>query len=122
MDRDKIKIVEFGDDGEPQGGKKSATNTRSSPPDDGIKIREFGNSREPEGQKIARPENMGPIKIVEFDNDSNQERAPRQEPQSEQRYRMPTQKDIKVVEFDDDGVEKNPAQTKSGGMKIVEFD
>ena len=108
MSRDKIKIVEFGLDDAPPAGSK---------PDDAraMKILEFDSDDRDERPTVATGKDVGPIKIVEFDDDlSSPQKKANGPPQAARRP-------INIKEFDQ---EKERTVAPGGGpkMKIVEFD
>lgn len=123
MDRSKIKIVEFGDEtssDRPAHGRSRA----DQPNDSGIKIREFGFEEEPAEKKTATPENMGPVKVVEFDNAPLPRTPAQRHNAGSSAVDVPTPSQIKVFEYDDQGrlVEKPKTENRHNGIKIVEFD
>lgn len=113
MGRDGIKIVEFdGDedrlpDGRP--GEKS-----------GIRIVEFDNDREDGRRTVATAQDIGRIKIVEFDDDGPAAPSRRSEAPEPQR---PAARAIKIRDF---GAEAESARQDASGtgpkIKIMEFD
>ena len=108
MNRDKIKIIEFGMD------EDTRPSEVSNDPES-MKIVEFGKDREDSRPKVATGKDVRDIKIVEFDNDRSKA-APTISQQPKASVRP-----VKIVEFDENG---EATSNKSGkpGMKILEFD
>jgi len=115
MDRDRIKIIEFGDDGvsdssEPRPAARAMGEKK-------IKILEFeGGPEQVRPEQTAEPA-VGHIKIMEFDGGPGNE-APRR---AETPTGAPSPADIKVREFGAEP-EKPARQPGTSGIKIVEFD
>ncbi len=108
MNRDDIKIVEFGMDDEPRAKSRPAES-------EAMKIVEFDDAREDHRQKVVTGADVGHIKIVEFDND-----PPKAQPKTTENPRAAVGP-VKIVEFDED----SEAIGTAGGaprIKIMEFD
>ena len=114
MARDGIRIVEFGEDGE----ELPAAGTAAGPGNEaGMKIVEFGNDPGESRAAVATAESIGPVKIVEFDDDGPSGPAPpREAPRA-------AQKAIKIRDF---GAEDEAGRERGTGagpnIKVVEFD
>ena len=114
MGRDGIKIVEFDQDGD-------GTPVARSGEGRGMKIIEFDADRADERKPVATAQGLGPIKIVEFDDDPPSGR-PSVRPSSPATPRAAA-KPIKIRDF---GAEAESARKGDTGgkraIKIMEFD
>jgi hypothetical protein len=112
VSRDKIKIIEFGmdqDSPSPTGASGSGL----------VKIKEFGDDRAEARTRAATAKDIGPIKIIEFD-DGPQTRKPKPQaaPPAKAGKRVGP---VKIKAFD----EEREAEVSIGGapkIKIMEFD
>lgn len=126
MARDGIRIVEFDDDGNGSPVDRPGAGTVSGPLSSplsnrggktGMKIVEFDSERDEGRAAVATPENIGPVKIVEFDDDGPSGPAPaRETPKAAPRA-------IKIRDF---GAEAETGRTGDAGggskIKVMEFD
>lgn len=108
MNRDHIKIVEFGMD-------DSSPAISTSPNSGGIKVIEYDNDRKDSVRRTVNGKDVGKIKIIEFDDDH-----------TVQKPKAPAAPSIKVgpvkvVEFDK---EQDARASPAGAarIKILEFD
>ena len=110
MGRDGIKIVEFDQDGDRLRSARSKENK-------GMKIVEFDNDPAEGAGHVATAQNIGPIKIMEFDDD-----RPAAKPSSSGPQRT-VAKPIKIRDF---GAEEETGRKggtrKDPNIKIMEFD
>lgn len=114
MARDGIRIVEFGEDGE----ELPAAGTAAGPGNEtGMKIVEFGDDPEEGRAAVATAESIGPIKIVEFDDDGpSGPPPPRETPRA-------APKAIKIRDFGAEDKAAREGGTGAGpGIKVKEFD
>ena len=118
MNRDHIKIVEFDMDGE----KSPAPATPGAA---AMNIVETDNDQKDHRPRVATAKDIGPIKIIEFDDDAPpaKSRAPEAGPEAPRKSRAPgrTVGPIKIIEFDK---EQDAYETVGGApkIKIMEFD
>ena len=113
VNRDKIKIVEFGMDDD------AAPSPRSSGGKD-IRIIKFDDDKTDDRQQIATAESIGHIKIIEFEDERGRGSAKAATLPKPPRKALPP---VKIKEFDKD--EDNARRTKGAGfskIKIMEFD
>ena len=129
MAGDGIKIVEFDDDGEgspaarPGAGRVAGpvAGPVSGPVSDrggktGMKIVEFDNDRDEGRAAVATPENIGPVKIVEFDDEGPSGPPPRETPKA-------APKAIKIRDFGAEAEAGRKGDAGSGSkIKVMEFD
>jgi len=117
MNRNDIKIVEFGMDGEEMPAPTEAGGT--------IKVVEFDNDREDGPKRVVTAADVGSIKIIEFDDNGKAvaSRGPdrRPEPATESKPSRTAVGPIKIVEFDKDG-EGHETAGGAAKIKILEFD
>ena len=104
MERKGIRIIEFGDDGEPVRRPRSGL-VRG----DGVS----GSAAADDRHHIATPETVGPVKIKEFDEEPKRPVSGHASPV------IPVRESIKIREF---GKERNVPPPRRSGVKIVEFD
>ena len=114
MARDGIRIVEFGEDGEelPAAGTAAGSDDGK-----GMKIVEFDNAPDEGRAAVATAESIGPVKIVEFDDDAPSRPAPpRETPQA-------APKAIKIRDFGAEADADRQDGTGAGPkIKVKEFD
>lgn len=114
MARDGIRIVEFGEDGE----QLPAADTIAGPGDErGMKIVEFDNDPGEGRAAVATAESVGPVKIVEFDDEGpSGSPSPCETPQAAPRA-------IKIRDFGAEAETARQGETGTGrNIKVVEFD
>jgi len=111
MDRNKIKIIEFGMDDDEGAEANTSSEARE------MKIIEFDNDPPEPGNRVASAVDVKNIKIIEFDDDRKTGSTP------SPRIRTEPAAAMKIKEFDKDATAD--AQERAGGrakIKIVEFD
>ena len=104
MERKGIRIIEFGDDGEPVRRPRSGLVR-----EDGVS----GSAAADDRHHIATPETVGPVKIKEFDEEPKRPVSGHASPAT------PVRESIKIREF---GKERDVPPPRRSGVKIVEFD
>jgi hypothetical protein len=115
-----MKIIEF----DKEGVGARAEPTRAAPARDAssggsIKVKVFDDDRAASAKEVATPDQVGFIKIIEFDK---QPAARAAEPSAPARPAPPTAGAMKIVDFDKPATAKPTEARARGGMKIVEFD
>lgn len=124
MDRERIRIIEFGDDGEPDDRRNRAPESVLS----GTETTAGDRQAEPE-RHVATPETVGPVKIREFDGEQADVRRPAMSAvtgSGRSGPRLPSREDIRIVEFDRQVPSKGAVPRRTSprhtGLKVVEFD
>ena len=114
MARDGIRIVEFDEDGQPKPAAGTGEGQGDRP---GMKIVEFDDDREDGGKSVVTAQGIGPIRIVEFDDD-----AP-PAPAAALQDRAPPPRAIKIRDFGAEAESSRPGEPGTGRkIKIMEFD
>ncbi len=108
MNRDKIKIIEFGKEEESPPQPDSARDAT-------IKIVEFDNDPADSPKRVATAKDIGHIKIIEFDDD------PKTKASSAPEQRAARVGPVSIKEFDKDAEVDEPTG-RPPKIKIMEFD